>query len=250
MGWGTGNLGGGSGGLNFKIVGGTSEPSSPRENDIWINTDVKITSWVFSATEPETPVEGMVWISTGTTSTVEFNALKKNGIQVYPLSAKQYLDGVWVDKTAKSYQGGEWVEFIVDLDIYYNNKWTLGYLFTALSNTLNGANIFNDANPPYITHGGGSGVCIKGIDTTHYKTMEAVVSWGGNQWSYVGLAIDNVWYNNSADSFVAYQNNSGAYSNKVVKIDISDLTGVYYFKFTGYTNNATTFTLHSLRLLI
>lgn len=135
MGWGTGNLGGGSGGFNFKIVGGTSEPSSPRENDIWINTDSKITSWVFSANEPENPESGMIWISTGSSSNVAFNALKKNGIHLYPISAKKYIaggsasilgedllgemvlgstintDSQWVDVTAKSYQGGEWVEW-------------------------------------------------------------------------------------------------------------------------------------------
>ena len=90
MGWGSGNIGGcGSGGLNFKVVGGTSQPTNPKENTIWVNTSTTITGYVFSAAEPAAPEEGMVWITTGTSSTVEFNALKKNGIQVYPISAKQ-----------------------------------------------------------------------------------------------------------------------------------------------------------------
>lgn len=55
---------------------------------------------------------GTIWIETGNSSAVAFNALKKNGIMVYPLSAKQYVSGEWVDVTAKSYQGGEWVEWI------------------------------------------------------------------------------------------------------------------------------------------
>jgi hypothetical protein len=53
----------------------------------------------------------MVWIKAGTSSPVKFNALKKNGIQVYPLSAKQYVSGAGVDKTAKSYQNGAWVDW-------------------------------------------------------------------------------------------------------------------------------------------
>lgn len=118
MGWGTGNLGGGSGWLNFKIVGGTSEPSAPRENTIWVNTDQKITSWIFSVLEPSGPKEGMVWFITGTSSAVEFNALKKNGIQVYPNSAKQYIDGTWKNVAAQSYQNGQWVDWIKYL---YNN---------------------------------------------------------------------------------------------------------------------------------
>lgn len=100
---------GGASPLNFKVVGGTSAPASPKENTIWVNTNTAIASWFFSATEPESPAEGMVWISTGKTSTAPFNALKKNNITVYPISAKQYVSGAWADKTAKIYQNGAWV---------------------------------------------------------------------------------------------------------------------------------------------
>ena len=100
--------------LNFRVLGDTSAPSNPKENDIWVNTEHKITSYIFSATKPATQANGMVWISIGASSTVEFNALKKNGIQVYPISAKQYVSGAWVNKTAKSWQGGTWVAWILD----------------------------------------------------------------------------------------------------------------------------------------
>ena len=102
--------GGGGTALNFRVVGGTTAPTNPAENCIWVNTDTPINSWIFSATQP-TGSAGMVWISTGTSSTTAFNALKKNAIQVYPISAKQYISGAWVDVTALSYQGGEWVEW-------------------------------------------------------------------------------------------------------------------------------------------
>lgn len=112
------NAGGaGGGGLNFKIVG-NPQPASPSENTIWLNTDVPITSNILSPAEPETPEEGMVWISTGTASTVAFNALKRNGIVVCPISAKQYTGGEWVNVTAQSYQGGEWKNWRIYL---FNN---------------------------------------------------------------------------------------------------------------------------------
>ena len=106
------NAGGGGGGLNFKVVGGTSQPVNPKENTIWVNTETEISGWAFSATEPGSPVEGMVWIYTGTYSTKEFNALKKNCVNVYPLSAKQYISGSLVSKKTKIYQNGTWREFI------------------------------------------------------------------------------------------------------------------------------------------
>ena len=102
------NAGGGGGGMNFKVIGGTVQPENPKENTIWVNTDVEITSWAFSATEPENPVEGMVWIATGTSSTVDFNALKKNCLHVYPISVWQYASGAWAEITAMIYADGTW----------------------------------------------------------------------------------------------------------------------------------------------
>lgn len=105
---------GGSRQLNFKVVGGTSAPDSPSENTIWVNTDTAITSWVFSAEEPQEAAEGLVWIKTGSSSAVALNALKKNGIKVYPISVMQYVASTtaeWVKRTAKTFIGGAWVDW-------------------------------------------------------------------------------------------------------------------------------------------
>ena len=121
------NMTGGGGGaaLNFDVKAYATEEALlaavPKENTIGVITQTAITSWAFSATEPAEPVAGMVWISTGNSSGVAFNALKKNAIQVYPLSAKQYVDGAWVDVTAYSYQGGEWVGWITYIAINEND---------------------------------------------------------------------------------------------------------------------------------
>lgn len=104
--------GGGGAPLNFKVVG-NPQPSSPKENTIWVNTDVKITGHYFQAEQPEEMAEGEVWISTGTESQVAFNALKKGTVMVYPLAAKQMVGGTLVDVTAKSWQNGEWVDWYV-----------------------------------------------------------------------------------------------------------------------------------------
>ena len=54
---------------------------------------------------------GAVWISTGTYSTAAFNALKKNGLQIYPLRAKLSSGSSWSEKPAKTYMLGEWVDW-------------------------------------------------------------------------------------------------------------------------------------------
>lgn len=100
---------GGGTALNFKVVG-NPQLESPSENTIWLNTDVEITGWEITPAAPETALEGMVWIGVGTSGDIAFNALKKNAIQIFPLSAKQYVSGEWVNVKAQIYQGGEWTE--------------------------------------------------------------------------------------------------------------------------------------------
>lgn len=102
--------------LRFEVVG-NPKPENPKANTIWVDTDVEITGWDFSAAEPANPVDGMVWFAVGTASTVAFNALKENSVMVYPLSAKQYVSGAWVNVTAKSYLDGEWVDWVPSLTL-------------------------------------------------------------------------------------------------------------------------------------
>lgn len=103
--------------LSFSVVGGTTRPSSPANNTVWVNTSTAISSWVFSVTTPSSPAEGMVWFLTGTASNVAFNALNKDNIMVYPISTKQYVGGAWVNKIVASYKNGAWV------------SWWDGYLY-------------------------------------------------------------------------------------------------------------------------
>lgn len=108
---------GGGAGLNFKVVG-NPQPENPRENTIWVNTDTEITGWVFRATEPEAPEEGMVCFITNQASLTSFNALKKNGIQVFPFICYQYVSGEWVLKDTEIYQNGAWNPIVSDLWLY------------------------------------------------------------------------------------------------------------------------------------
>lgn len=118
------NSGGGTA-LNFAVKAYATEAellaAVPKENTIGIITTAPITSWIFSTTEPEAYAEGMVWISTATKSPAEFNALKKNAIQVYPVSAKQYTNGAWVGLNAMVYQSGNWVS-ISGVVLYENGN--------------------------------------------------------------------------------------------------------------------------------
>ena len=49
--------GGAAANLNFKVVGGTIKPTSPKENTIWVNTDTEISNWFFAAKNHYTVTE-------------------------------------------------------------------------------------------------------------------------------------------------------------------------------------------------
>lgn len=226
---------GGGTSLNFKVVG-NPQPSSPKENTIWVDTDEEITSWFFSATEPEgTADEGMVWISTGESSPVAFNALKKNGVMVYPIFAKQYVSGAWVDKTAKSYQGGEWVDWIVWL---YNK----GNEFTALTGGWEEKHYGNDSTKKGIVKGADritvsiartSGVhqesiagTVNAVDLANVNFIRANIagytSNGSSKYNRIGVYADSI------REPAAYAN-PGA--DGIVELDVSALTGLHYVFF-------------------
>lgn len=179
MGWGTGNIVGGSGGLNFKIVGGTSEPSATHENTIWVNTSVAITGYVFSAEAPASPTAGMVWIATGATSPVAFNALKKNGIFVYPNAVKQYVNGVWKNVAAHCYTGEKWVQFSAPTLVIYESG-TQYYPMTIDGYTKSGTAPYNKAYSDHATRGS-----VTFNDSNIYLTVSEVQGGSGGI-RYVG----------------------------------------------------------------
>ena len=95
------NLGGNKIELNYSVVGGTTQPSNPTENMIWVNTDQKNTNYIFSKNEPQQFKEGMVWIQTCNKSNICFNRLKVNNIEVdevHILYAQQYINNIWTKK--------------------------------------------------------------------------------------------------------------------------------------------------------
>lgn len=242
--------GGGAGaGVNFKIVGGTTQPTDSRENTIWVNTDTAISSWVFSATEPTEPAAGMVWLQTGTYSNVEFNALKKGDIRVYPLAAKQYVSGAWVEKSALSYQDGNWVAWLRREILYEpgneNNPVTGGWTYTSKGYS------FDASTPgtPTITRGISaltvqmpdvSGAIIhpaNKIDLTEYSTIvfDGIVS---GSTAYASLCNFCVWSefgtyaNLNRSAFTTIQRNVDG----EVSLDVSELSGEFYVGFSLWTS--------------
>lgn len=224
-------FGSGSAGVNFKIVGGTTQPTTARENTIWVNTDTAISGWVFSATEPTEPAAGMVWLKTGTYSNVEFNALRKNGIQVYPLAAKQYIGSAWVEKTAYSYQGGSWVSWW-DGEIY-----SPGDLHETITGGWEAQNGIRETVAI-----GGTGIVFKRdtsgqsglsasvntvnkIDITSYSLLIVTATWGTREPGYVKIGLTDT--PGAAPTFIA-ETTADSSGEGTISLDISSVSGEHY----------------------
>ena len=228
-------FGGGGAGLNFKVVG-NPQPASPSENTIWVDTDEEITGWCFSATEPETPAEGMVWISTGVSSTVEFNALKKNGITVYPSSAKQYVDGAWVNKTAKSYQNAQWVDWLVrivpnDSFTWFSNSSTRG---TVTKNDDGSITVKCTSNNYYAM-----GFTEEMFDLTGFNTMTVTyTSTSGYTLAAIGVARETTGIE-GYKSYAAYTKVNKTTTPVTAVIDISAINEPVYFGASEFNGSVT-----------
>lgn len=239
----------GGGGLNFKIIGDTSVPANPQENMVWVNTDKKITSWMFCSTEPTDAIEGVVWFATGANSEVSFNALKKNAIEVFLIGAKQYVNGSWANVEAHIYQSGSWKQFSnTILYIYYNGT----EYYTITSKGAKEDSSHGTAAAPTITRNSDS---ISFSLSKNTSSRRCGIAYPDTKFDLTGATNIKVDYNCDIVNvdgigqvyFVVYTE-LGTYlgQNDVIKqkisngsgtlnVDVSELSGEHYLAFWLYT---------------
>lgn len=210
--------GGGAGGLNFKVVGGTTQPGNPKENMLWVNTGAEITGWTFQPKEPANALEGMVWIVTNQTGLIEFNALKKNGIHIYPFGAQQYIGGAWTIVEIWMYKEGSWLAVTTETFVYRDgveNTALIGGWSTTGSVTNDGENlVFKGSNVKAST--------VNKIDLSMYTRLvftakntagaAAQVGYGSTPTSFAGQATIKAYINDFTD----------------IELDLSGTSGEYY----------------------
>ena len=369
---------GGGSDLNFKVVGGTTKPSSPSANTIWVNTDTEITGWSLSSSDPslrnllsgiklcdgyikydggiheitaanpevntdrsikvspdktytysmsvsvtntmwlaiaeytgdnvfstrllpiplitgtyytgeytptpgvtsvrlswrtfpgakttvtftENASEGMVWIVTGSSSQVEFNTVKKNCVQVYPISAKQYISGSWVSKTATSYQSGSWVDWAVFLYNEGDECTDLTGGWSAYAYKQSGASSSVEETAPTVSRGSSSmtvrhnsswegykhGVVLtnNSVDVTNFSTLSINVTAYTLSDANEGLRLILTKTKGNGFSIIA---SCSLNSTGVKTVNISSISGNYYVGiFGGGTNDPVSATFNKVYL--
>lgn len=203
----------------------------------WGGTDDSGTAYI-TAWDSYYHKAGTVWIKPGAFSSVEFNALKKNSIQVKPATVKQYVSGAWADKTAKSYQGGKWVDWwggqLVDGSVLPKTPFGQMVLNLAghsqataeMSAEKGGLYIYI----PKVSNSYSKAYLTPWIDVTDYNTL--TVTWQARGYTNkVGFTDAIITDGGTTQSFVASAeiNPKGSTMSAVTvsTIDISHLSGKY-----------------------
>lgn len=224
--------GGGGSNLNFKVVGGVTQPIEPKENTIWINTDAEITGFVFSATEPGIPVDGVVWLVTGTSAAAPINVTKKNEVFVYPTFCFQYIGYAWVAKVAQTYQNGVWVSW---KDYLFNRG-------TVFENRTGGINGTVQDDVIYFNGNVSASTCrtfttVGKVDLTDIDTVKAVISSEETASSiYFRLGVTSAAKNNenvTTSGMVSMKEVKGPFDGTEIEVncDVSGLSGSYYLSY-------------------
>lgn len=348
--------------LNFKVVGGTSAPSNPTENTIWVNTDIPISSYYFSANMPfagsivenagtvfgtlegrvysktnggraawawvydgawsgcllvsedqnaasystsgnydsvqtagqtfvyngktyyyttgawfggdctsglnpvvkgssieevlevlvktyEAVADGTLWIQTGASSNMSFNALTKNGIQVYPIYAKQSINGEWVNKDMQIYQNGELTEAtltVVPNHTDYGSTVWKGYCTSSSSNPSISVSSTSTSMTFNAYKNNGVSAAYVPVDVTGFSRMTIAGSYTVPNSAYgANLGISVGMFASPSGSMATGYYHSGAKDDSTTTIaeksyDISGLSGIYYFEVraTNYASSS------------
>lgn len=187
---------------------------------------------------------GDVWIvSDDQSKNFEFNALKQNGIQICPVSAKQYVGGAWVDVNVQSYQNGEWVDWITYVYLYNSGdecvditggwttkaiKWDSASESTAKAPTLSK----NETN--MVMGQSGSKYCgfvhtvnkinISGCKTICFKGIMYNDSGGTNAIYFARFVLLSKFGTYAGENHVARVNNNLSTETQTYCIDLSGVT--------------------------
>lgn len=236
------SLWGSNDGNAFELLDSVANYSAPAQNSA-----IAYTGTTYKTPENE-PVYGDVLITIGTSSKLEFNAVKKNTLQVYPLSAYQYIDGSYVSVPYSMYKDGEWIEYCVE--IFTQGK---GSVIPVTAKERNaGKGIITVSNDGItVGHGsdwGGTDVYYytdEPIDTTDLNSIKLtgqfssiVTTSGTNVFHLTGFGlisaippVDGSWSDQNWVATTEIRETSDF--SKEYEVPISNISGKYYFLFVA-----------------
>ena len=229
--------GGGGTSLNFKIVGGKTQPENPKANTIWVDTDLDIVNYIFGCDTPSELALGTTWFQIGNAGKAKFNILKKNVIELNLAACKQYIGDKLTSMNAWIYQNGEWIKFSADWsgELFDNgNQYedvTGGWIYGAetVTDTTLKASVWSQSSYSPVVR------TVNKIDITDFSTLHVELSsvTRGMAFGLVETDATNIVWSN----FIGGSGSASAAGSYT--LDISAQSGKYYIVLVaGAGNNA------------
>lgn len=196
------NARGGKDRLKLRVFGGTTAPSNPKDNDIWVKTSIAIPKHSVYINKAISnfwtgAVNGGIYIkfeASGSNATTGANIITyglNSNLQEFNvnfLGCMQIMNGVWANVEAYVYHNG-WHQFSRAWDgtLFYNgNQYegvTGGWVGNGISSTTVGTNLsLIVANTsPYLT-------TQNAIDLSGYTKLHMIADGNAGQYSYFGIS--------------------------------------------------------------
>lgn len=252
--------GGAGGGLAFTVVGGTTQPSNPSENTVWVNTSTAIKNVYAQVYAPANPVVGDVWVNTWVALDGNGNPIVSDPltmtvaespfIRITASSGKQWNGMGWVQYPTKVYKNGAWSPDV--LIILNAGSWgTFGQPTKIFQTNMeitgtNAAKYFTFENGDLLYQYPSSSTTVPfrayietPIDVSPYNTMK-VISYkakGGSRWAFLNSSVSG-GNSSYAESYATEKMTGGTSASPTeTNLDISSASGQMYFGIGVYYNN-------------
>lgn len=240
------NARGGKDRLNLRVFGGTTAPSNPKSNDIWVKTSIAIPNYSVYINEANSnfwtgAANGSIYIKfeasgSGTSATTGANIIKyRSGsnleeFNVNFLGCMQIMNGVWANVEAYIYHNG-WHQFS---SVWNGELFDNGNQYEGVTGGWVGANRYSPNLTATLEYGTITISTANAVDMSGFSTLKFMGS--GNGANSGGAYSAKCKIANESGVEVAsldFQNN-GTYA-----VSVSALSGKYYVRFvaTGSRGN-------------
>lgn len=246
---------GGGGQLPFKIVGGLTQPSNPRDMTIWVKTSRPVTGWLFTSSPGAwADINGRINVVYKSSDDYGSTHAGTNCLISKP-------EGQWWLELVGCYQsnGSKLEQVTAYVWSKYNQRWRQfstevppwdGYLYKLGNNQYTdhtggwvGGTYNSEGTLDFTASGSPDSVIrtAKAVDLTNFNTLVFDgIMWGNNSGGAFG---GNMFVCSGADgSGVVAQRNTDSTAWGQYSLDISSVKGSYYVRFSVGGND------HSIRM--
>lgn len=253
---------GGGGDIKLKVVGGTTQPSNPKEGTIWIKTSSDIGNVYFTNASPESPALNDIWICVNASWISRYIQISEKPYTQLPVGfCCQWNGSYWNGRESKVYMNSAWYALTLVLAhksfrIGSSADWsafnsTESFLGTTVAN-MQAPTLGSSASGITITQVSGKrGTAVYGtsdadtIDFSNYDSM--IMYYYDTASAYRELCIATEWpdpssltNNKYATAAYTQKHNASASSTTDISVDCSAITGDGYVAIGIYASQTIT----------